>query len=206
MCNCNTASGQHHPTSGSRSIAHPGPHTGDLEPAGRTAISGQLFREKRSQAWLRARLQLDRRRVEAPIAEGFVQGFAGMSHIPLSIWIPASPSHALKHGLETGFEVHRLAAPPEHFWAGTAPFLGILAALCRSSFPSLGLSAQGTPLLNPSWRSAGARPQSAEPAEPARRNHPPQQYEPPACRIDRSQPEKRACQRPPRRPIWPYRR
>ena len=72
------------------------------------------------------------------------------------------------HGLEKGFEVRRRAAPSERFVAGTAPFLGIFVALSSSHFPSLGLSARCTPLLNPSRRSAGsnAKPRSGHPRRP----------------------------------------
>ena len=63
----------HRPTSGAHNVAHPGPHTARGSLQGEPLFQEQLFREKRSQARLRGRPQVNRRRVAAPIAEGFVQ-------------------------------------------------------------------------------------------------------------------------------------
>ena len=68
-CNCNTANGQHRPTSGSRHIAHPWPQALDICPEGRRYLRSGQNRSVRSQARLRARLQVDRRCVAALIAK-----------------------------------------------------------------------------------------------------------------------------------------
>ena len=85
-----------------------------------------------------ARLQLHRRRVADPKSERFSQWFSSKCPIPLSVWIPATQSHALKHGHSQGLEARRGAAPSEHF-------LGIFTPSSSSHVPTLGLSSQGTP-------------------------------------------------------------
>ena len=73
-----------------------------------------------------------RRQLEGRNPGSLVYAFSGTLPQSASIWIPASPTNPCQHGFEAGFKARRLASPPEHFWAGTAPFLGIFAALSRS--------------------------------------------------------------------------
>ena len=73
-----------------------------------------------------------RRQLEGRNPESLVYAFSGTLPQSDSIWIPASPTNPCQHGFEAGFKARRLASPPRDFWAGTAPFLGIFAALSRS--------------------------------------------------------------------------